>query len=173
MLHHWIEKQPDQQWGMYNVQDVDLFRLLGPERGPIERFVHEYVPATDLAESVLVSSQTYKRGATQDFLLTEVKRPFRARSSEDTKLMYRAYLESTLQRIATAVALLLTCVFLLMPLAVLAYFGANTTISVSLVLTMALLVFFLAEAMEKREGRRLLLACGYLAVMGMFLAQNS
>ncbi|KAK2598795.1 hypothetical protein N8I77_012182 [Diaporthe amygdali] len=61
MLHHWIEKQPDQQWGMYNVQDVDLFRLLGPERGPIERFVHEYVPATDLAESVLVSSQTYKR----------------------------------------------------------------------------------------------------------------
>lgn len=102
-----------------------------------------------------------------------MKRPFRARSSGDETLDYRAYPGPTLERVATAVALLLLIVFLLMPLAVLAYFGANVTISASLVLGMAVLVFFLAEAMEKSEGRRLLLIFAYLAVMGMFLAQNS
>lgn len=88
---------------------------------------------------------------------------------------YRAYLESTLERVATAVTLLLMIVFLLMPLAVLACFGANVTISVPLVLGMAVLVFFLAESMEKSEGRRFLLVFGYLAVtgMGMFAAHNS
>lgn len=60
MLHHWIENQPEQHWEMYNDQDVDLFRLLGPERGPIARFVHESVPAMALAEYVLVSSQPTK-----------------------------------------------------------------------------------------------------------------
>lgn len=102
-----------------------------------------------------------------------MKRPFRARSSGDEDFDYRAYADNPLKRIATAVALLLTCVFLLMPLAILAYFGANITVSVCLVLAMSLLVFFLAEATEKSEGRRMMMVFGYLAVMGMFLAQNS
>lgn len=55
MLQHWIGKQPDQQWRVYDGKNVDLFRLLGPERGPIERFVHENLPAMHLAEYVLVS----------------------------------------------------------------------------------------------------------------------
>lgn len=55
-LQRWIGKHPDQQWRMYEGKDVDLFRLLGPERGPIERFVHETLPAMRLAEYVLVSS---------------------------------------------------------------------------------------------------------------------
>lgn len=173
MLQDWIGKQPDQQWEMYNVQDVDFFRLIGPERGPIERFVHEYVPATALAEYVLVSSQAYRSIDVWGVRLTDAKWPFRARSSEDQNFEYRAYNESTLGRIATAVALLLTCVFLFMPLAVLAYFGGNVAFSVCLVLIMSLLVFFLAEKMEKSEGRRLLLIYAYLAVMGMFIAQNS
>jgi hypothetical protein len=67
MLQYWIGKQPDQQWEMYNAQDVDLFRLLGPERGPIARFVHEFVPTTALAEYVLVSSQSCKRSVPWDF----------------------------------------------------------------------------------------------------------
>lgn len=56
MLHDWIGNQP-YRWEMYDAQDVDLFRLVGPERGPIARFVHEFVPAMGLAEFVLVSSQ--------------------------------------------------------------------------------------------------------------------
>lgn len=55
MLQHWMGKQPDQHWRVYDSKEVDLFRLLGPERGPIERFVHENLPATHLAEYVLVS----------------------------------------------------------------------------------------------------------------------
>lgn len=101
-----------------------------------------------------------------------MKQPFQTRSSEDDNFKYRVYKESTLQHVATAVALLLILVFLLMPLAVLAYFGTNVTVGVCLVLPMAVLVFFLAESMEKSEGRRLLLVCGYLAVMGMFLPRN-
>lgn len=101
-----------------------------------------------------------------------MKKPFRARSSEDDRSKYRVYNDTTLQQAATAVALLLILVFLLMPLAVLAYFGANVTVGVCLVLPMAVAVFFLAESMEKSEGRRLLLVCGYLAVMGMFLPRN-
>lgn len=58
MLQDWMGKQPDQQWKVYEGKDVDLFRLLGPERGPIERFVHENLPAMRLAEYVLVSSRT-------------------------------------------------------------------------------------------------------------------
>lgn len=58
MLHDWIGKTPDGQWEMYDAQNVDLFRLVGPERGPIARLVHEFVPAMSLAEFVLVSSQT-------------------------------------------------------------------------------------------------------------------
>lgn len=60
MLHHWIKKHPDQQWDVYDAQDVDLFRLVGPERGPIARFVHEYVPAKGLAKYLFVSSRTYR-----------------------------------------------------------------------------------------------------------------
>lgn len=59
-LHDWIGKQPDGQWEMYAAQNVDLFRLVGPERGPIARFVHEFVPAMSLAEFVLVSSQIHR-----------------------------------------------------------------------------------------------------------------
>lgn len=107
------------------------------------------------------------------FRLTESKRPLRARSSADDMFEYRAYVASKLERVGTAVALLLIFVFLLIPLAVLTFFAANVAVSVSLVLVMAVLVFFLAEAMEKSEGRRLLLVCAYLAVMGMFLPQTS
>lgn len=176
ILQHWISKQPDQQWEMYNVQDVNLFRLLGPERGPIARFVHESVPAMNLAEHILVSNQTCSSVLWEclaDFGLTESKRPFLARSSEDDMFEYCVYVEGTLERVGTGVALLLIIVFLLMPLAVLTFFAANIAVSVSLVLVMAVLVFFLAESMEKSEGRRLLLVCAYLAVMGMFLPRSS
>lgn len=62
ILQYWIAKHPDPQWDMYNVRDVDLFRLLGPDRGPIARFVHEFVPAMNLAEHFIVSYPTLQKG---------------------------------------------------------------------------------------------------------------
>jgi uncharacterized membrane protein YGL010W len=108
-----------------------------------------------------------------DLVLTVVKRLFQARSSEDKMFVYRAYEESTLKRVAIAVMVLLISVFLLLPLAVLAYFSSNVTLAVCLVLPMAMLLFFLADSIERSEGRVLLLVFGYLAVFAMFLTRNS
>ncbi|KAG6356771.1 hypothetical protein INS49_014645 [Diaporthe citri] len=56
-LQEWLNKQDNALRHLYNDQDADAFRMLGPKRGPIERFVHETLPAAGPTGFLLVRSQ--------------------------------------------------------------------------------------------------------------------
>lgn len=53
-LQDWLNKQNHAHRHMYNGQDADAFRMLGPKRGPIERFVHETLPVKTATAFLLV-----------------------------------------------------------------------------------------------------------------------
>lgn len=65
-LQDWLNKQNNAQRHLYNGQDVDAFRMLGPKRGPIEKFVHETLPVADPTGFLLVRRQG--ECAVEDFL---------------------------------------------------------------------------------------------------------
>lgn len=68
------------------------------------------------------------------------------------------------------ISLLCVFVFLVIPLGFLACSDANTTVKVSLVLTMCFLVRLLAQVTEKDEGRQWMLVFAYLATIGALLS---
>lgn len=148
-LQDWLNKQNNAHSQMYNDQDVDAFRMLEPKRGPIEKFVHETLPATT---------------ATAFFL-----RPFRARSSKTEDFEYHGYSERVLKRIGGVVSLLCISALLVIPMGLLVYFDTNT-VRLSVVLVMCSLISLLAQETEKDEGRRLLLVFAYLATIGTLLS---
>lgn len=45
-LQDWLNMQHSARRHLYDGQKAGAFRLLGPKRGPIERFVHETLPTT-------------------------------------------------------------------------------------------------------------------------------
>ncbi|KAJ0117742.1 uncharacterized protein J7T55_001942 [Diaporthe amygdali] len=149
-LKFWLDKKLNAQRHMYNDQDVDDFRMLGPKRGPIKKLVHETLPTSRLAR----------------FLL----RPFRARSSKAEHFESVEYGEKTLNWIGTVAFLLCACVLFVIPLALTVYFEENITVKVSLILVMCLLVTILALATEQDEGRRLLLLFAYVAIVCTLLS---
>lgn len=56
-LHGWLKKRHNAQSHLYNSQDVDEFHILGPRRGPIEKFAHEILPGMKPTAYLLVRHQ--------------------------------------------------------------------------------------------------------------------
>lgn len=53
-LQDWLNRRHNAQSHLYNGQDVDEFHMLGPRRGPIEKFAHEILPGMKPTAYLLV-----------------------------------------------------------------------------------------------------------------------
>lgn len=101
-----------------------------------------------------------------------IQRPFRSRSPETEDLQFQRYEDAVLQWIVGAILLLVICVFLVLPLALLSYFNSNRDARIALVTVMCFLVAILARAIEANEARQVFFVCAYSAVISGFLSQT-
>ncbi|KAL1868301.1 hypothetical protein Daus18300_006025 [Diaporthe australafricana] len=146
ILRDWLNEQHNPLRHMYNGKGIDAtdFRMLGPTRGPIAKFVHETLPTSRPARLLM--------------------RPFRAQSSKTESFEYHRFDEKNLNRLGMAVSMLCISGFFVIPLVLMAYFDTNTTLKLFLVLVMCSLVSYMAQMTERLEGRRLILVLAYLAI---------
>ncbi|KAF3762551.1 hypothetical protein M406DRAFT_332931 [Cryphonectria parasitica EP155] len=152
-LRLWLSERWAGQLDMYQDKKACDFWSLAPTRGPIERLVKGFMPVTRLGSILL--------------------RPFRSHSPPTPDLEFLRYEDADLSWVVGFVLLLVICIFLVLPLAVLSYFDSSHNVRTIVVLVMCFLVSILARAIETNEARQVVLVCAYSAIMSGFLSQYS
>jgi len=85
---------------------------------------------------------------------------------------FYVYTDKGLNWLISVILLLVLCIFLVLPLALLSFFESDHVAKTVVVVVMCVLVSFLTRAIEPNEGRQIILVCGYSAIMSGFLAQS-